>query len=54
MSRRFVAGTTVEELLTAAKQMNDLGIRVSVDNLGENVTNVEEALQSEQALSPIT
>jgi len=48
MSRRFVAGTTVEELLTATKQMNDLGIRVSVDNLGENVTNVEEALHSEK------
>src|SRR3954470_4722319 len=48
MSRRFVAGTTVEELLTAAKEMNDLGIRVSVDNLGENVTNVEEALHSEK------
>jgi proline dehydrogenase len=48
MSRRFVAGTTVEELLTAAKQMNDLGIRVSVDNLGENVTNIQEALESER------
>ncbi len=48
MSRRFVAGTTVEELLTAARQMNDLGIRVSVDNLGENVTNIEEARHSEE------
>lgn len=48
MSRRFVAGTTVDELLDAARQMNDLGIRVSVDNLGENVTNVEEALHSEK------
>jgi proline dehydrogenase len=46
MSRRFVAGTTVEELLQATEAVNKLGIRVSVDNLGENVTSRNEALQS--------
>ena len=46
MSRRFVAGTTVEECLAATKSVNDLGMSVSVDNLGENVTNVDEARQS--------
>jgi len=46
MSRRFVAGTTVNELLDATVAMNKLGIRVTVDNLGENVTNREEALHS--------
>ncbi len=46
MSRRFVAGTTVSELLDATVAMNKLGIRVTVDNLGENVTNREEALHS--------
>lgn len=46
MSRRFVAGTTVEELLQAAEAVNKLGIRVSVDNLGENVTSRDEALHS--------
>jgi Proline dehydrogenase len=46
MSRRFVAGTTVEELLQATEAVNQLGIRVSVDNLGENVTSRDEAMQS--------
>lgn len=48
MSRRFVAGTTVEELLAAAQEVNRRGMSVSVDNLGENVTNAEEAKQSAQ------
>jgi len=46
MSRRFVAGTTIEELIQATETVTKLGIRVSVDNLGENVTNREEALAS--------
>lgn len=46
LSRRFVAGTTVEDALTATAASNALGLRVSVDNLGENVTNVEEAKES--------
>ncbi len=46
MSGRFVAGTTVEELLAATQATNQRGISVSVDNLGENVTNPEEARQS--------
>jgi proline dehydrogenase len=41
-----VAGTTVEEALRAARAMNDLGLGVSVDNLGENVTNSQEARHS--------
>jgi len=43
MSRRFVAGTTVEELLAAAQAVNAKDMTVSVDNLGENVTNAAEA-----------
>jgi proline dehydrogenase len=46
MSRRFVAGTTVDELLRATEAVNKLGARVSVDNLGENVTSRDEALHS--------
>ena len=48
MSRRFVAGTTVEEALAAAQAVNRLGMGVSLDNLGENVTNAEEARRSAQ------
>jgi proline dehydrogenase len=46
MSSRFVAGTTVEKALAATQAVNDLGMSVSLDNLGENVTNAEEARHS--------
>ncbi|MFI5090762.1 MAG: proline dehydrogenase family protein [Terriglobales bacterium] len=45
-SSRFVAGTTVEDAMAATRAMNDLGLTVSIDNLGENVTNPEEARRS--------
>jgi proline dehydrogenase len=47
-SSRFVAGTQVEDALRATQAVNQSGLSVSVDNLGENVTNVEEAKQSAQ------
>ena len=46
LSSRFVAGMTVDEALTATAAMNALGMSVSIDNLGENVTNVAEARES--------
>jgi len=46
LSGRFVAGMTVEDALEATKRTNDLGMTVSVDNLGENVHNIEEAGES--------
>jgi proline dehydrogenase len=48
LSRRFVAGTTVEDALAATQATNRLGLSVSVDNLGENVTNAGEARHSAQ------
>jgi len=46
VSNRFVAGTQVEDALRVAKELNARGVTVSVDNLGENVTNAEEARES--------
>ncbi len=48
VSRRFVAGMTTEDVLRAAAEVNRAGMSVSVDNLGENVTNIEEAKHSAQ------
>jgi proline dehydrogenase len=48
VSRRFVAGTQIVDVLKVASRLNQNGITVSVDNLGENVTNVEEARASAQ------
>ncbi|HKS72570.1 MAG TPA: proline dehydrogenase family protein [Terriglobales bacterium] len=46
VSNRFVAGTQVDDALRVAKELNARGVTVSVDNLGENVTNAEEARES--------
>jgi proline dehydrogenase len=48
LSTRFVAGTEVEDVLRATKLINQNGATVSVDNLGENVTNADEARASAQ------
>ncbi len=48
VSTRFVAGTQVDDVLRAARILNDAGMTVSIDNLGENVTNVAEAQSSAQ------
>src|SRR5579862_3523568 len=45
-SSRFVAGTQVEDALRATRAVNESGLSVSIDNLGENVTNVDEARAS--------
>jgi proline dehydrogenase len=46
LSSRFVAGTQLEDVLRAAQAVNQEGLTVSIDNLGENVGNVEEARAS--------
>jgi proline dehydrogenase len=48
ISGRFVAGTQVEDALRVTQALNQAGLSVSVDNLGENVTNPEEARHSAQ------
>jgi proline dehydrogenase len=45
-SARFVAGTQVSDAIRAAAAVNQFGAGVSIDNLGENVTNPEEARAS--------
>jgi proline dehydrogenase len=43
LSSRFVAGMTVEAALAAAEAMNREGLAVSLDSLGESVTDAEHA-----------
>ena len=47
-SSRFVAGTTVADAVRATETVNKFGASVSIDNLGENVTNADEARASAQ------
>ena len=46
VSHRFVAGTEIADAVRATRTVNRAGMSVSIDNLGENVTNPEEARQS--------
>ncbi|HUJ95146.1 MAG TPA: proline dehydrogenase family protein [Terriglobales bacterium] len=48
ISGRFVAGTQVADVLRATYTVNQTGLGVSIDNLGENVTNADEARASAQ------
>lgn len=46
MSRRFVAGETLEEAIEAIRSLNQRGILATIDHLGESVTSKEEARQA--------
>jgi proline dehydrogenase len=46
VSTRFVAGTQIGDVLQATRKINLSGCSVSIDNLGENVTNIDEARAS--------
>jgi proline dehydrogenase len=46
LSGRFVAGTQVADVLEATRKVASSGSRVSIDNLGENVTNADQARAS--------
>jgi proline dehydrogenase len=45
-SQRFIAGTHLHDVIHAAQVVNEWGAGVSIDNLGENVSNAEEAKHS--------
>jgi proline dehydrogenase len=46
MSSRFVAGTSVDDVLAAATAVNSHGMSTSLDSLGENVLSAQEAQQA--------
>ena len=50
-SSRFVAGTQLADAVRATAAVNKFGAGVSIDNLGENVTNADEARASAQLYS---
>jgi proline dehydrogenase len=53
VSGRFVAGTEIADAVRATKAVNAAGMSVSIDNLGENVTNPDEARHSAQLYQQI-
>ena len=49
MSRRFVAGETLEEALHVARVCNDAGMHATLDYLGENVSTPDDAQKARDA-----
>jgi proline dehydrogenase len=45
-ARRFVAGETLEEAAAAARDLNNKGLLVSLDHLGESVHNEDHAIRA--------
>jgi proline dehydrogenase len=43
VTRRFVAGETLDDAVSAVKKLNSEGLLATLDHLGESVTNAEEA-----------
>jgi proline dehydrogenase len=49
MAERFVAGDTLDQAVAAARVCNQNGLMVSLDLLGESVTNADEAQRARDA-----
>src|SRR6202158_73806 len=49
MSRRFVAGETLDDAIIAARACNSQGMYTSLDYLGENVATVDDAQRARDA-----
>jgi proline dehydrogenase len=45
-ARRFIAGETIDDAIAAARALHERGLLLTLDHLGENVTNVAEAVAS--------
>lgn len=46
MAARFVAGNTLAEAIAVCRRINSEGILVTLDQLGENITSLREAIAS--------
>ncbi len=49
LAQRFVAGESLDSAVAVARALNDAGLLVSMDHLGEHVTNVEDAVAAKDA-----
>ena len=49
VAERFVAGEALESAVDVALSLNEEGLKVSMDHLGEHVTTVEEAVAAKEA-----
>lgn len=47
---RFVAGSTIQEAILVVKELNEKGMNVTLDHLGENTTSRDEAVQATEEI----
>ncbi|WP_439184004.1 proline dehydrogenase family protein [Carboxylicivirga taeanensis] len=47
-SRKYIAGETIDEAILACRQLNDNGMLVTVDLLGEFITNLDQAKNNKE------
>ena len=45
-SKKYIAGETIEEAITASKSLNEHGVMVTIDLLGEFITNLSQATEN--------
>ena len=45
-AKRYIAGTSRQDAVEAARSLNSSGINAAIDNLGENVATADEAMAS--------
>ncbi len=47
-SKRYIAGTTIEDAIRESRKLNEEGIMITVDLLGEFITNLDQALENKK------
>lgn len=45
-SKKYIAGETIQEAILASSQLNESGIKITVDLLGEFISNLDQAHQN--------
>lgn len=45
-SKRYIAGKTIEDAIQVSKDLNQVGIKVTIDLLGEFITNMDQAKEN--------
>jgi proline dehydrogenase len=52
-SKKYIAGETMDEAILASKQLNDRSIKVTVDLLGEFISDLSQARENKEAYMSI-
>ena len=47
-SKRYIAGKTIEDAIRESRKLNEEGIMVTVDLLGEFITNLDQAEENKK------